>query len=543
LEPGGVRDGEFFISALFNELGAGYDLKTGFRRAVEKTEVHTDSGYTNAAVPYFDTAMQHPHLDDDGDGAGSHDLTVGGDGAVAESLYLGVGTGVSDPVMITTVGREPAVPIGPNGHQALLWAKVSDIGRTQKVWAEVRDPGTTLEGGSDQQVVDLTEVLLSLNGDRYEVSYNDFWLAGTYKIFFYAKDTSGLISPFATGYVYKGINNNDSPQAFDLLSPADGSVTTSNAGLGAAWTMAVDPDSDPVTYMLEIWEDPTDSRWGGQTFYFKREGIVQTYTVVADEANFVDLRSYRWQVTAVDQYGAERPSSQAWTFEVDNTNPLSGWLHGIVYDVQDDQPIDIAQVSAAGLSVVMTGDGSYLGSGPPGGYTLTVSAAGYAQQFISVGVPEGDAAKMDIGLTPMLDSDGDGIPDTVENAVACLDVNDDDSDDDGILDGNEDSDHDGVVDAGETDPCEEDTDNDGLLDGTEIGLTAPQGSDTDLGVFIPDADPTTTTDPLDADSDNDGWMDGEEDSDHNGRVDPGEKDPNQFNAKALPHVPLLLLFN
>jgi len=97
--------------------------------------------------------------------------------------------------------------------------------------------------------------------------------------------------------------------------------------------------------------------------------------------------------------------------------------------------------------------------------------------------------------------------------------------------------------ARETDPCKADTDNDGLLDGTEIGLTAPQGSDTDLGVFIADADPTTTTDQLDADSDNDGWLDGEEDPNHNGWVDPGEKDPNRYDTKVLPCIPLLLLDN
>jgi hypothetical protein len=79
------------------------------------------------------------------------------------------------------------------------------------------------------------------------------------------------------------------------------------------------------------------------------------------------------------------------------------------------------------------------------------------------------------------------------------------------------------------------------MDGTEIGLRAPQGSGTDLDVFIADADPTTTTDPTDDDSDNDGWMDGEEDQNYNGRVDVGEKDPNRYDAKVLPHIPLLLL--
>ncbi|WP_326522500.1 OmpA family protein [Archangium lipolyticum] len=122
------------------------------------------------------------------------------------------------------------------------------------------------------------------------------------------------------------------------------------------------------------------------------------------------------------------------------------------------------------------------------------------------------------------DSDGDGIPDTIETANGT-NPNDADSDDDGITDGNEDKNHDGKVDPGETDPRNPDTDGDGIQDGTESGLTSPQGSGTNTNVFVPDADPSTTTNPLDADSDDDGITDGNEDKNHNGKVDAGETDP------------------
>jgi len=122
------------------------------------------------------------------------------------------------------------------------------------------------------------------------------------------------------------------------------------------------------------------------------------------------------------------------------------------------------------------------------------------------------------------DTDGDGIPDTVENATGT-NPNSDDSDNDGITDGNEDPNHNGVVDPGETDPRKGDTDGDGIQDGTEIGLTEPQGTGTDISVFIPDADPTTKTNPLDPDTDKGGVRDGDEDTNHNGRVDAGETNP------------------
>ena len=121
------------------------------------------------------------------------------------------------------------------------------------------------------------------------------------------------------------------------------------------------------------------------------------------------------------------------------------------------------------------------------------------------------------------DSDGDGISDETENSL-CTDPNDADSDDDGIIDGDEDVNQNDIIDASETDPCDRDTDRDGIQDGTEKSVTIGH-TDTDLGVFQPDMDDTTTTDPTVADTDGDGINDGDEDVNHNGQVDVGEFDP------------------
>ena len=66
------------------------------------------------------------------------------------------------------------------------------------------------------------------------------------------------------------------------------------------------------------------------------------------------------------------------------------------------------------------------------------------------------------------------------------------------------------------------------------------GNDTNISLFIPDADPNTTTDPVNSDTDGDGRLDGEEDLNANGRVDAGEIDPNYYNSRYLPFIPLLL---
>ena len=126
----------------------------------------------------------------------------------------------------------------------------------------------------------------------------------------------------------------------------------------------------------------------------------------------------------------------------------------------------------------------------------------------------------------VVDSDGDGLSDALENALGT-DPNDADTDDDGVRDGDEpnfadDLDSDNLINA--KDP---DSDNDGLKDGTELGVTTPDAdTDTGAGNFVADQDPGNSTSAVKADTDGGGVKDGDEDVNHNGRVDNGERDPN-----------------
>jgi len=119
-----------------------------------------------------------------------------------------------------------------------------------------------------------------------------------------------------------------------------------------------------------------------------------------------------------------------------------------------------------------------------------------------------------------LDSDSDGLSDYIENVRGSV-TGDIDSDDDGLLDGEEATNW-------TSDPVVFDTDADGIGDGVERGVSTVSAG-TDPLVFIPDADPTTTTLAFYKDSDQGGANDGTEDFNFNGRIDLGELDPNDAN--------------
>ena len=124
------------------------------------------------------------------------------------------------------------------------------------------------------------------------------------------------------------------------------------------------------------------------------------------------------------------------------------------------------------------------------------------------------------------DEDRDGLSDGFE-ATVHSDPEDQDSDDDGSLDGAEaNPSHDGDLD-GLVSVVDPDSDDDALFDGTESGQNCSH-PDTHrrLGHCIPDGDRgETKTSPVAADTDNGGVRDGSEDFDLDGVIDAGETDP------------------
>ncbi|OAD21714.1 hypothetical protein THIOM_002513, partial [Candidatus Thiomargarita nelsonii] len=144
---------------------------------------------------------QAPWLDDNGDGQYLHN-----DGALAANIFIG-GEGLSQapPPVITQVS--PRSTLAENVSTAKLWVKTSPSGSSgdiYKVQAVLVNPNYVLSDyqgeGTDFSRIEL-DLEYNQDQDRYEVDYDGFCTAGTWRILYQAQDTDGTWSDIATGEV------------------------------------------------------------------------------------------------------------------------------------------------------------------------------------------------------------------------------------------------------------------------------------------------------------------------------------------------------
>ena len=125
----------------------------------------------------------------------------------------------------------------------------------------------------------------------------------------------------------------------------------------------------------------------------------------------------------------------------------------------------------------------------------------------------------------VVDTDDDGLSDLEEATLGSL-PNDADSDDDGLRDGDEPNPAEDTNEDGAKNLVDPDSDGDGLVDGTEAGKDCSDpATNAAAAVCVADLDPITKTLVLVADTDGGGASDGAEDTNGNGRLDDGERDP------------------
>ena len=386
-EPDGIRSGEYFLEEFFKELKKGGSLRAAFVEATARTESFTSqgSGSANSNNAYQDTAVQHPLIDDDGDGSGSNALSDGsGDGVEADKLYLGVGVTNSSLTPADLENVTPTLYLDENTSQATLWSEAYSNAAVSTAWFEVKAPAETLAGtGTTGQLdLDIPRKLMTLNGStgKWEGLYGSdplssetFSTSGRYDVYYFTKSTNAEISQMQHSVVYKDKAGNQAPNAFGLTSPADGAED--KTVLLLEWQATTDPDpDDSVTYTVEVASDS-----GFTSVAARAEDVSDPYYFVELSANLSDLTTYYWRVTAVDRYG-KRQTSASRSFHTNNTNlTLPCIISGTVTDKVSGLAISGATITFAALTT-KTSDatGKYSYSSTNSSVSVSASAANYA---------------------------------------------------------------------------------------------------------------------------------------------------------------------
>lgn len=176
------------------------------------------------------------------------------------------------------------------------------------------------------------------------------------------------------------------------------------------WEAAVDPEGEPVTYTFRLLQGGPEG-----AVILERSGLTHTFLLLdlASEAPEWDGVSEPLpRVTATDPAGASTSGilltgpSGASDSDADDGVSLSGsapgYLWGYVHDSLSGRPVVGAVVETPTGSIV-TEDGVYGLSVPPGTFTLNVLGLGYVTYSTEVTVDPGETVLLNVGLLPAED--------------------------------------------------------------------------------------------------------------------------------------------
>lgn len=113
--------------------------------------------------------------------------------------------------------------------------------------------------------------------------------------------------------------------------------------------------------------------------------------------------------------------------------PQKGWFKGVVFKApnMNDRIAGALVTLNTGQSTISSDNGYWVFELAPGTYTATATKEGYYPNSSTRTVEDGKEVWGSIGLTPILDSDGDGIPDDKDNCPDVVNPQQEDSDGDG----------------------------------------------------------------------------------------------------------------
>ena len=351
IQAGGlVRDGEFFITSLFNAFGSGMNLNKSFQLATKLTEEFTYNDESIKKNPFFDLAMQHPLLDDNGDGIGSNALYLNTDGIKAENIYFS--QNVSNTTEFYQVGAEPQVLENNSQDVITLWATLTnfDVVIKPKVWAEIRRPDTEIDEpdqSPEQILIHLNKLELNWNEnkERFEEQLEIPETPGKYSILFYAQDTNSRLSTSQTLFVYQSTPlENHAPDPFSLQYPENG-ADDKRTSFAANWNRTQDSDGHQIDYTVFFSLDATFPDIPEKTIYFP--GIQNNYLFVelCNDTFCWDAKTVYWKVRAIDEFGLFTESDIRW-FRPDDKNNDIAMVTLNCYNKVNDKEIPYPTISS-----------------------------------------------------------------------------------------------------------------------------------------------------------------------------------------------------
>ena len=414
-----IRSGEFFLEELFHKLREGETLTQAFAAATEETELFTrrDDNLLDPSSPYRDNAVQHPLLDDNGDGEGSNILVAGGDGTRARGLRLGVGvtptTNASKQAYISQV--TPPISLVGNEDAATLFAKVQNNWRSGTPWVEVRKPTLQLNPrGTSSIQLDNSLQRFPLQTDERSNTASAHWQEtlkgvftepGRYDVIYFTRDSfTGAVSPVQRSVIYKRLSNTSPPEPFNLISPSSGLVT-----LPAIfnWEPTRDANDGPIEYYLSMARDVNFT----QPVYRSPPLTCSAFVVPRDQSSVL-LRpgeSFYWVVEAHGTGGGPVFSNK-FKITIADANPIDAIVQGLVVSRQNQlQPLSGANINA-NLSIDPSsiirslGDGCYMVRlRQRGTAEFTSTKGGYCPESEFVGiVGQGEIINLNFEMMPVL---------------------------------------------------------------------------------------------------------------------------------------------
>ena len=391
--------GEYFIYYLFNSLASGGTVSNAFTYAAGLTQQKMQCSSTACllnGVGMGDNAAQHPLMDDSGDGVGSPINIIGQkDGLTAAKMVLGLGSNASG---LQWQAAMPTTKVSLGTSSVTAWATI-DLASTGSSWIEIRRPDYVVpdSGGSGQVVMNLPVISGTPNQatGRYEYviqpdltkGFSGLDIAGTYTIYYYATDSNDEIIQPLVGTLYVENPDNRAPSAFIMNTPAAGAVMDSSLML-FTWNETTDPDNDPVTYTLKIYDDNSNTKGSELKRYelipqgaYVLDGSVEKK---ADGATplFTSGNYYWWEVLAVDNKGATT-SGGVNRFQTTFTNGLPGIIKGYLRNSVTGAAIAGATITVGNSTAKTLSNGVFLMIVQPGSYSISASATGYQTKNVN----------------------------------------------------------------------------------------------------------------------------------------------------------------